>query len=466
MSKQEMALIAHLMRRAGFGATRDELEEYASRGYEQVVEDLLHPERFPEVEEDVLFRYHIDMNDQDGLRSQGRWIYRMINTEAPLREKLALFWHRVFATGAGKSMHYPSSGIQIETLRGNAFSNFRDILLDIARDPAMIFWLDNNENHEDQPNENWGRELLELFSMGVGNYTEQDVKMAARAFTGWTFTQPLPVYPFGNYNSSFVYHEGDHDDSVKAFLGETGRFNGEDIVDIVIRQPATAKFLCRHLYDFFVADEPQVPAWNETPPQDPRAIEELTRAYFESGHEIRPVLRALFNSDFFKEARSGKVKSPIDFVVGTVKLAGTHRFPEPALRGLSGASGLMGQTLMQPPTVEGWHTGREWIDAGTMNERVNFAVNQLGDVSRPGVQSIVKRLETEDGALSPERFVDRCLDLMGPIDVGSDTRASLVESAAAGGELRFGAAADRESSAQRVLNMVQQIATSVDYQFE
>ena len=465
MSKQEIALIAHLMRRAGFGATRDELEEYASRGYEQVVEDLLHPERFPEVEEDVLLRYHIDMNDQDGLRSQSRWIYRMINTEAPLREKMALFWHRVFATGAGKSMHYPSAGIQIETFRGNAFSNFRDILLDLARDPAMIFWLDNNENHEDQPNENWGRELLELFSMGVGNYTEQDIKMASRAFTGWTFTQPLPVYPFGNYNSTFVYREDDHDDSVKSFLGETGRLNGEDVVDIVVRQPATARFLCRHLYDFFVADEPQVPAWNETPPRDPQAIEELIEAYFESGHEIRPVLRALFNSDFFKAARSNKVKSPIDFVVGTIRLAGTHRFPEPALGGLSGAAGVMGQTLMQPPTVEGWHTGREWIDAGTMNERVNFAVNQLGDLSRPGVQSIVRRLEAEGGALSPESFVDRCLDLMGPIDVGSDTRASLVESAAAGGELRFGAPADRESSSQRVLNMVQQIATSVDYQF-
>ena len=129
MSKQEIALIAHLMRRAGFGATRDELEGYASRGYEQVVEDLLYPERFPEVEEDVLLRYHIDMNDQDGLRSQGRWIYRMINTEAPLREKLALFWHRVFATGAGKSMHYPSSGIQIETFRGQR-------LLQLPRYPA------------------------------------------------------------------------------------------------------------------------------------------------------------------------------------------------------------------------------------------------------------------------------------------------------------------------------------------
>ena len=255
MTTQDMALVAHLVRRAGFGASRDELERYASRGYEETVEDLLHPERFPEPEEDVLFRYHVEMNDQDGLRSQSRWIYRMINSQAPLREKMALFWHRVFATGAGKSMHYPSSGIQIETFRDNAFSNFRDILLDLARDPAMIFWLDNNENHRDQPNENWGRELLELFSMGVGNYTEQDVKMAARAFTGWSFTQPLPVYPFGNYNSTFVYHESDHDDGEKAFLGETGRFDGEDVVEIIVRQPATARFLCRHLYDFFVADE-------------------------------------------------------------------------------------------------------------------------------------------------------------------------------------------------------------------
>jgi uncharacterized protein (DUF1800 family) len=466
MPQQDLELVAHLMRRAGFGATRDDLEELASKDYEGLVEDLLYPERFPDLEEDVLHRYHIDINDQDGLRAQSRWIYRMINTQTPLKEKLTLFWHRVFATGAGKSMHYPSAVAQIETFRGNAFSSFREILMDLAKDPAMNFWLDNCENHKDEPNENWGRELLELFAMGVGNYSEQDVKMAARAFTGWTFTQPLPVYPFGNYDSTFVYREDDHDDSEKTFLGETGRLNGEDIIDIVVKQPATARYLSRHLYDFFVADEAQVPAWDETPPRDPDAIEELTKAYFDSGADVRSVLRVLFNSDFFKAARFNKVKSPIDFMVGTIKLAGTYRFPEPALRGLPGTAGIMGQTLMQPPTVEGWHTGKEWIDAGTMNARVNFAVNQLGNVSNPGVQSIVASLEAEGSSLAPEDFVRRCLDLTGPLNVGSDTHASLLESANAGGDLTFGPGEDRDNSVERIVSMVQQIVSSVDYQFE
>ena len=133
----------------------------------------------------------------------------------------------------------------------------------------MIFWLDNNENHKTEINENYGRELLELFSMGVGNYNEDDIKNAARAFTGWTFSQPIPLYPFGHYPTRFVYREDDHDDSEKSFLGETGHFNGEDIVEIIARQPATARFLSRHLYNFFVADEPQVPAWEQMPPPGP-----------------------------------------------------------------------------------------------------------------------------------------------------------------------------------------------------
>ena len=145
-------------------------------------------------------------------------------------------------------------------------SDMRTILTALSRDPMMIDWLDNQENHRTERNENYGRELLELFSMGVGNYSEDDIKSAASAFSGWSFTQPIPGYPYGQHHASFVYREEDHDDGVKSFLGEEGRFNGEDIIDIVVRQPATARFVARHLYNFFVADEAQVPAWNETGP--------------------------------------------------------------------------------------------------------------------------------------------------------------------------------------------------------
>ncbi len=466
MPSTDLALTAHLMRRAGFGATRAELEEYAQQSYEDMVEDLVHPERFPEVADDVVTRYWLELNNPDSVEPWNtRWLYRMVNTERPLEEKMALFWHHVFATSVGKSEHGLSSKSQIDLFRRNAVSDMRTILVELARDPAMIHWLDNSENHSDQPNENWGRELLELFSMGVGNYTEQDIKTASRAFTGWTFIQPIPLDPYGRYPSEFIYRQDDHDDSEKTFLGHTGRLDGEDIVDIIVDQPATARFISRHLYNFFVADEPQVPSWNDVSPRDPEAIDALCDSYFESNGDIRVMLRTLFNSDFFRDARFAKVKSPSELVAGTIKLAGTHTFPEPSLHGAPAAAGLMGQHLMTPPTVEGWHTGREWIDCGTLAERVNFAVNELADRSLPGLRAIADRLASEERPLTPDEFVDRTLDLVGPMSVERHTREALLDYANSGGDLRFDTDSAREESSARVARMVQFIVASVEYQF-
>ena len=465
MAENDLALIAHLMRRAGFGATRAELEAYAAKGYEAVVEELLHPERSPGVDEDILRRYW----DGESINvAASAWLYRMINSRNPLEEKIALFWHYVFATAWYKSEHVPSMISQIAMFRRVGLSNLRTILLELSRDPAMIYWLDNNENHKAEPNENYGRELLELFSMGVGNYSETDIKMAARAFTGWTFRQPIPLYPYGYFPVEFVYRPEDHDDGVKTFLGHTGRLNGEDIVDIIVQQPATARFIARHLYNFFVADEPQVPAWSLVPPQDAEAIRTLVQAYFDSDGEIRAMLRVLFNAAFFKAARYRKLKSPTEIVVGTVKLVGTHRFPEAGLLELETATMAMGQQIMNPPTVEGWHTGKEWIDGGSLNERVNFAVNQLADPDAPGLQDIVGRLgaraDAAGGALSPEQFVDGCLELAGPLELGGETRRVLVEAAASDGPLGFASDEERRRSAARVSRTLQLIVASREYQ--
>ena len=462
MARTDLALAAHLMRRAGFGASRAELERLAERDYAEIVEDLLHPERFPDVPEDLLRRY----SDGEAIDIwASRWIFRMVNSPRQLQEKAALFWHQVFATAWYKGEHTKSMFQQIDMLRRVGLSNVRTILIELSKNPAMIFWLDNNENHKDEPNENYGRELLELFSMGVGNYTEQDIKQAARAFTGWTFTQPIPLYPYGHYVPQFVYDDDDHDHSVKTFLGETGRFNGEDIVDIIVRQPAAARFIARHLYNFFVADEPQVPAWNTVPPQDPEAIKMLEDAYFESGGDLRSVLRVLFNSDFFKNARQMRVKSPVELVASTVKLAGTHRFPDSSLTSLAGASALMGQHLLNPPTVEGWHTGKEWIDGGTLNDRVNFAVDHIADLGNPGVQDVIGRLRTNGDTVPPEEFVDRVLELTGPIEAGEETRGGLMEYAESGGELTFRTADEAAESASRVARMLQLVVASREFQF-
>jgi uncharacterized protein (DUF1800 family) len=465
MANKDKALVAHLLRRAGFGATPSELESYAAGEYSAVVEDLLHPERFPEIDEDLIKRYF----DGESINiASGAWLYRMINGQRPLQEKMALFWHHVFATAWYKSEHVPSMVSQIEMFRRIGLSQLRTILLELSKDPAMIYWLDNNENHKGEPNENYGRELLELFSMGVGNYTEQDIKNAARAFTGWTFTQPIPLYPNGFYPAAFVYRAEAHDDGVKTFLGHTGRLDGEDIVDIVVKQPATARFISRHLYNFFVADEPQVPAWSLVPPRDPAAIETLVDAFASSNGDVRAVLRVLFNSDFFKEARFTKVKSPAELVVGVIKLVGTHRFPDASLLELETATDTMGQQLMNPPTVEGWHTGREWIDGGTLNERVNFAVNQVSDLAKPGIRDLVSQLSERDGGangvVSPEALVDGCLDLLGPLEVADATRQALLDAAQADDGMGSDTGAEKEANVARAGRLIQLAVASREYQ--
>lgn len=474
MTESNRVLIAHLLRRAGFGTSFDDLQKYTSMGYEEVVEDLLDPEHFTpdifrgqyafkDVNSDLLDRYY----EGEGLTTcvAAKWIYNMVNTETPLKEKMALLWHHIFATGWTKSEHGPTSVAQIETFRQVGMTDIRTILITLSRDPAMIFWLDNNENHGDEINENYGRELLELFSMGVGNYTEDDIKNAARAFTGWTFTQPIPLYPFGHYPSCFVYREDDHDDGKKTFLGETGDFNGGDIIDIIAKQPATAKFISRHLYNFFVADEPQVPAWEQTAPIDPNAIEILMESYKDSNGDIRAILRTLFNADFFKSALLKKVKSPTELVTGVIKLVGTYRFPKPGMLAYAEATILMGQSLFDPPTVEGWHTGKEWIDGGTLNERVNFAVNEVSDPTKPGIRAVIDELKSEGRPLNHHEFVDRCLDLTGPVHVSDETRDGLIRYAESGGELNFASKEKSDLSTIRTVRMIQLIVASRDYQF-
>lgn len=462
MSQNDIALMAHLMRRAGFSARRGELEEYAKRDYATVVEELLNPEGVPEVETDLLHRY---LGGSGGPWAQGEWIYRMLHSKRQLQEKMALFWHHVFATGSEKSGEHVQR--QIDKFRHICMLDMQTILTQLSVDPAMLMWLDNQENMKAEPNENYGRELLELFSMGVGNYTEDDVKGSTRAFTGWSFLTPIPhggSQRRGN-PSKFRYLELEHDDGEKEFMGENGRFNGEDIIYLIVKQLATARFISRHLYTFFVADEPNVASWNEIPPQDPDAIDTLVAAYFDSDGEMRSILRVLFNSEFFKNASYKRVKSPTELVTGLLKLVDAYRSPEPGLPRDAGAIGEMGQRLLNPLTVEGFHTGQEWIDGGTLNGRINYAVNQVADASKPGVQGIVQRLEADGSAISPAGFVDKCLDLVGPMSVGGDAMEGLMEYAESGGDLQFNTSEDRITSQERIIRMLQLIVSTREYQF-
>ena len=424
-ARTDLALLAHLYRRAGFGATREQLDRLAARDYEDTVEVLLDPAPEAGVPGDQSARY---MGGEAPHAYTATWLFRMINSECQLQEKMALFWHHVFATGLAKNEHALAASSQIEMFRRNGLSDMRTILLDLSHDPAMIFWLDNNENHNGEPNENYGRELLELFSLGVGNYTEIDIKNAARAFTGWTFTQPTPLYPHGYYPTELRLHPETHDHGEKTVHGKEATLFGGDIIDIIVEQPSCARFISRHLYNFFVADEPQVPTWNDLPPQDPELVDAMSKAFLDSGGEIRAVLRVMFNSDSFKDARFKKVKSPTELVVGVLKMVGNHDNFRPGLaKYAESTTVVMGQKLLDPPTVEGWHTGKEWIDGGNLTERVNFAVGEIGDGSSPGIQRIVDRLLEGDSLSSPESFVDSILNAIGPIEVEEPTRAALVK---------------------------------------
>ena len=466
MASEEIALMAHLMRRAGFGATREELEARASKGYEATVEELLDTGSTAEQDRSEMMRYHPWAWRPGTIQGMGaaEWMRSMLNTNEPLAEKMTLFWHQVFATGVSKVDHYDEVNDMVVLFRDKGMGNYKELLLELAKNPAMIYWLDNCENIVDAVNENWGRELLELFSMGVGNYTEVDVRECSRAFTGWTIRPKLPRGPIGRTDWFFEYKDENHDDTEKTFLGETGAFNGEDIIDIVCRQPATAQFIARHLYNFFVADEAQVPAWAVTPPRDEAAIDLLTDTFIESNYDIRSVLRVLFNSDFFKESRFARLKSPTEVVVGTLRLVGGAEFPAPGIGDLARQPCYMGQDLLNPPSVEGWHTGSEWINSGSLMRRVNFTADYVGDTSRPGIQSMIIRLRAQ-GSQTPEQLVDGCLDLMGPLEVTPESHQELVDFTSEKGEVRWDTEESSQVSTERVGELLQLIVSLREYQY-
>ena len=475
MAGRDILLVAHLLRRAGFGATRQELEAYAANGYEETVGELLHPELAagPQ-DEDIEQRYHVSQTNFYPVTScQMYWLRRMINTRRPLEEKIALFWHSVFATGSAKIFQARSVLQQIELFRRFGLGRFDTLLGQISRDPSMIFWLDNKDNHRAAVNENYGRELLELFSMGVGNYTEDDVRQGSRAFTGWTIgdagyhsakAERCSAWPYGDLAPHFERQGDDHDGGEKRFLGESGDFDGEDVIDIICRQPATARFIARHLYTFFVSDEPQVATWNEIPPRDPAAIETIVDAYFSSDYDIGSVLRVVFNSDFFKDAVYAKVKSPTELVVGTARLAGGYEFPRSDDINLATETAFMGQSLLDPLSVEGWHTGEEWINTAFLMNRVNFTASLLSDTDRPGVRSIIDSVAGQDVYDSPGEIVDVCLESMGIFDLPEEATKSLVASAATTLESHTNEAGEPLDASRRVQAVLRLIPSMREYQ--
>ncbi len=289
------------------------------------------------------------------------WANRMVTTRRPLEEKLTLFWHGHFATGEYKVRDYRMMLRQNEMFRARASGTFRELLVGILKDPAMLVYLDNGENVRKHPNENFGRELLELFTMGVGHYTERDVREAARAFTGWS-----------NDVLAFKFNADLHDDGEKMFLGRTGNFNGEDIIGIILEQPVTAEFIAAKVYRHFVREE--IPD---------EVKKDLGRTFRESGYQMKPLLRRIFLSkDFYSPpSHATQIKSPVHLVVSTYRKMGLSEVP--TIPDFGRMTSGLGQSLFGPPNVAGWAGGRTWITPATLLQRGNL----FRDVLFPDVKS-------------------------------------------------------------------------------
>ena len=470
---RDVELMAHLMRRAGFGATREDLSKRVYKGYEETVNDLLAAGNERSMGDDLIRRFHHELSGLLGGGSAGEhWLYHLITTNSPLEEKMVLFWHNIFATGYPKVVHSKQLTDQTRMFRRYGMGSFKTLLVELSKDPSMIIWLDNQDNHRGAINENYGRELLELFSMGAGNYTEKDVKECARAFTGWTIgnREYMEIrsmrdsdWPYGRISWHFEYIPEDHDDDEKEFLGQRGRFNGEDIVDIICQQPATARFISRYLYHFFVADEPPVPQWPYVAPRDPEAIKALTKVYFESNYNIHAMLHMLFNSKFFKSEKCWyeKVKSPAELVSGIIRMTGEFDRPRIEITERWLQLQYMGQKLNNPPSVEGWPEGTEWIYTGSLLERVNFASSQMSDISKPGILAIVQRiLISDNNFISPKQLVDRCLDEIGAMRVTDETQSTLLGFATQLGDVN----SNKKDAPAKVSEMLKVTASTIEFQ--
>ena len=362
----------HLFNRAGFGATESEIQRSIGMTREQAARNLLdnartspvtpppawtaetgalrYPRRGEEVT-DVEKKMFQQEQIREGLELRGWWVSEMLSTSSPLTERMTLFWHNHFVSSQQKVKLAELMYKQNVTLRANALGNFADMLHAIARDPAMVIYLDNAQNRKGSPNENFAREVMELFSLGEGRYTEQDIKEAARAFTGWSLDRQT---------GQFVFRRFIHDDGEKTVLGRTGNFDGDQVLDILLGEPATAEFIARKLWREFVSPDP-----------DETAIRRIAQRFRDSRYDIKVALYAIFTSDAFyaSENRGVLVKSPIDLVVGTLRQF--EMKPSEATPFAVAATG-MGQNLFAPPNVKGWPGQETWINASTLLARKQF----------------------------------------------------------------------------------------------
>lgn len=415
--------VKHLLNRFGLGASVEDLEYYGARGWESAIERLIHDDR---EEVDVALPSSFFDGTLPGLRRmsqlQGHWYRRLIVTRRPLQHRMLLFWHDHFATGSSKVRQAQVMMQHMDTLFESSLKPFREILDAVSKDPAMLIWLDSQDNKKGTPNENFSRELMELFTMGVDNgYTEMDVREVARSFTGWTFNQSRSRRTRG---VSFSFNADDHDDGQKVILKSEGRFGGEDVLDILCMQEETPQFLVQKFWEYFAYENPES-----------ELVERLSKGFRSNGLSITWLLKAIMFSDEFYSAKAvgTKVKSPVDFCVSTARMIGVQRRervntdrPEAFGSLLKVATSEMGMELLEPPDVAGWPSGLGWISAATMVKRINWAallfLGEEQSMTRNRRQAPPFTAREFFSAGTPEAFADELIKVL-DAQLTSDQRA-------------------------------------------
>ena len=478
--------LEHLLRRAGFGASEEEVSEYTRLGllgFTSALGHLLNHEAAPDDVDDYIGRPgYVGVTARGGFApaavindARQRWLFRMVHTRRPLQEKMTLFWHNHFATAyskiageagaveatrmlAAKPSEDPG-GVkgQLELLREHALGNFRDMLVAIAQDPAMLYWLDGRTNVRARPQENFARELMELFTMGVGTFAETDVYAGARVFTGWNLARA------GNAATArvaFNYNPGQHDTGPKEFSfaiypagsrviparsGAAGMQDGLDLIDAVAFHPLTGPRLARKLYAFFV---------NDVDPPDDAVVQQVAGVYYSSRGEIAPMVRRLLLSAPFRDPANyyRRYAWPVEFVVRALKEVGWNGF---SVNDALGPLINMGQQLLEPPDVNGWEPGRGWFSSGAMLARMNFAA-QLAANQRFNLRDAFRGVVE-----SPEDVVAHALDRLTPGEYSADSYRALVDYAQAGPNWT-GSEAQIATKAAGVVHL---IVGSGEYQF-
>ena len=450
--------VEHLLRRAGFGASLAEVDIYRDMSPAAAVEHLVDYEGRPDdVDERIgrpdhvqvstqnLFAPDIDIDD-----ARQRWLFRMIHTRRPLQEKMALFWHNHFATAYSKlaadsgnkqaaKMLASKPGVlrgpqgQIELFRQYALGNYRDLLLQVARDPAMLIWLDGKSNTRARPQENFGREVMELFSVGVGYYTESDVYAAARVFSGWNLRESQG-YDDNDNNAyqEFIYNADQHETSDKTFSfpiygngsrtiparSESGGLqDGIDLITALALHPETARRLARKFWSFFVSD---------VQPADPAFVQSVANVYLQSGTEIRPVVRYILTSAWFTDpsAQHARFSWPAEFVTRAIKEVGWQNL---SLDQVRSPLANMGQQLYEPPNVGGWPLGANWFSTSTMLARSNFAATLASS------QKDFLAVAVQAGGSTPQTLLAAMLDRLTPAPFDASPQQALLSYLVAGG---------------------------------